>query len=199
VLDDPRRYSSLTAMGQMRKQEIARGKLRYRPLLVLKFAIRKYWPELESSRSQPENLTSDIVTSPKQRNDEHTGGRPTVVTLVWNSLTEKNDHGDKLNRTDKEVAAEVAEMNRRKLGDKGWSERIIKQHISDWRKRELVLETLNRIELQGSPSHSSPEQLARIVAEKNGVQLGDSGWQKDKIEVYVGEWLEANRGPVVQK
>ncbi len=76
------------------------------------------------SSARTEERSADFPTG--------TPGRPSERDHVRNTLAQMRAEGTDLGRPHKTLAGEVALRNKVKLGDAGWSERAIAQHVSDW-------------------------------------------------------------------
>ena len=114
------------------------GELEYRPLLVFREAVHAIWPVAFSTAADVESggarsvKTADIRTPSSEV--ARKGGRPTVKFLVSNTLSRMRDEGCSLNRTQKVLASEIAGRNGKEIGAKGWHERTVFTHISNWLK-----------------------------------------------------------------
>ena len=64
-------------------------------------------------------------------------GRPSVRETVRATLDQMRDDGTPMNVPQKTLAAEVAQRNGVTLGSRGWSERCIIQHTSEWLKEQI--------------------------------------------------------------
>jgi hypothetical protein len=114
ILDDP-----VSRKNSVRLQLIRQNKLRYRPVLIRRADVERIW-RTEKGREQER---ADI------RRKE---GRPSVKYKVWKTLQEMRDESHPLGAPQKHLATLVAKRNGRNLGDKGWNERTIIQHVSTW-------------------------------------------------------------------
>src|ERR1700730_3635810 len=113
VLDD-----ALSRKNSVRLQLIRENKLLYRPVLIRRDDVERIWPTGEGRAGE--------------RADRRAEGRPSVKHAVWKTLQEMHDESRPLHLPQKHLATLVAERNGRNLGDKGWSERTVIQHISTW-------------------------------------------------------------------
>ncbi len=163
-----------------------------RPLLVHRETVTTIW-------SHPTPETTDTVADHVAVTVARKGGRPSVRNLVWDSLTRRRDGGDKLESPYQRLAEQVAADNGTDLDAKGWDERTIVQHVSDWFRHENVWETLAQMQTERILFDLTIEKLAQIVAERNGRKIDDPGWMKKKIELYVGDWLTENSVDLVRK
>ncbi len=123
VLDDPACRSK-----SIRLKLIREYRLHYRPLLVLREHVEKNWPgdsaEQLSSRGRT-SASKDIVRA----------GRRSDRDLVWQTLDGMRKRGADLGVSQKRLAELIAKENDRQLDhDRGWKERTIVQHVSDWLK-----------------------------------------------------------------
>ena len=94
-------------------------------------AILKRKSNYPVSDHQP--MLGDSSTPPSIGNRSH----PSMQHKVWNILSQMRSEGESFDRPNKELAKEVAERNGKKLGDKGWGDRSVVGHISNWKKVEL--------------------------------------------------------------
>ena len=125
VLDDPACRSQ-----SVRIKLIREGKLGYRRLLVLREHVEKNWPG-----DSAEHLSSGESTSATK--DIIRAGRPSARNLVWQTLDRMLARGDQLGVSQKRLAESIAQENDKKLGrDRGWNERTIVSHVSDWLKAD---------------------------------------------------------------
>jgi hypothetical protein len=106
---------------------IVRDGKEYRPLLILHADILRLWPE-------PSNPVEQMPG--KQSNSESGRGRPSARDQIWAAPSEmQSEKSLPLNGNQKQIATEVTNRLNRKIGSRGWSERTIVEHISDWQKR----------------------------------------------------------------
>jgi hypothetical protein len=98
---------------------IREGKLYYRSVLIRRDDVERIWPTGEGRAGE----RADI---------RRAEGRPSVKHAVWKTLQEMRDESHPLHTPQKQLATLVAKRNNRNLGDKGWSERTVIQHVSTW-------------------------------------------------------------------
>ena len=117
ILDDP-----ACRTHHVRLQLIREGKLHYRRVLIRRDDVERIWPAREARAREQVDIRR------KQ-------GRPTARDTVWKTMGQMRDESYNLTTPQLRLAELVAERNSRKLGDKGWSERTIIEHVSDWLKK----------------------------------------------------------------
>jgi hypothetical protein len=108
----------------------------YRPLLIERSAVQTLWP-LSDQRREESHWTASQPTQQQTASDKSskgTLGRPTNRDVVWNTLSQMRDQEYSLNQAQKALAAEIAKRNSKQIGAKGWSERVVVKHVSDWLK-----------------------------------------------------------------
>jgi hypothetical protein len=100
-------------------------KARFRKPIFSRKQALTLWPLMpESAQSSAGNI---LHVSRRSR------GRPTAKHLVKETLSEMRAEGLSLTKPHKTLAAEIAVRKGYKLDEhKGWDERTIVQHISDW-------------------------------------------------------------------
>jgi hypothetical protein len=91
--------------------------------------VVKRWP-LVSSSAQGEN----IISSPGGSARKDPRGRRSERDKIHQTLAQMRLEGVSLNKFHKTLAVEVAIRNGVKLGDKGWSDRTVVEHISGWKR-----------------------------------------------------------------
>ena len=98
----------------------------YRPILVARRAVETHWPiEL----GFPETTSKPQASSTLKKK-----GRPSPAEAIRQTLSQMKKEGASFNKIQKALAAEVAAKNGKSLGDKGWHDRTVVQHISKWLK-----------------------------------------------------------------
>ena len=115
------------------------GRLQFRPLLVLRDAVDFIWPV--ASRTVADVETGDTGSDNSAGNQAisaeatHTGGRPSIKELVYETLSQMRDEENSMARPQKALAFEIARRNGKQIGAPGWSERTVIEHVSDWQKK----------------------------------------------------------------
>jgi hypothetical protein len=122
VLDDPANRSEAVRLKLIRQY-----RLQYRPLLVLREDVLRHWPA--RSAEKPSNMESARASKAIRKE-----GRPSARDLVRQTLDSLRSAGTDLSLPHKRLAELVAQKSGKQLGSKGWKERTILQHISDWLK-----------------------------------------------------------------
>jgi len=97
---------------------------RFRKPLFQHDEALKLWPPMPESGQSP---SENVVNSPRGSR-----GRPSERDSVYQTLAQMRRDGERLNKLQKTLAQEVASRNGHKLGDRGWDDRTIIQHVSDW-------------------------------------------------------------------
>jgi hypothetical protein len=119
VLDDPACRRKTIRLNLIRE-----SRLHYRPLLVLREDVLRHWlGRSAEDLSNMESAASKPIRKP---------GRPSARDLVRQTLNLMRSAGTNLNLPHKHLANLVAQENGKKLGDRGWNERTVVQHISEW-------------------------------------------------------------------
>ena len=101
---------------------------KYRVLLIQRHSINRNWPP-PSKLSIPSGATS---TKAIDLSTHKSGGRPSERAKVFNALDMMRKEGIDMATPQKTLADEAAKRNNKKLGDRNWSERAIKEHVSKW-------------------------------------------------------------------
>jgi hypothetical protein len=99
-------------------------KRRFRKPLFERDQVVELWPLALTSVQRP---SENVVNFPRGSR-----GRPSERDTVYRTLAQMRRDGVSLNKSQKTLAEEIARSNGAKLGDKGWDDRTIMQHISDW-------------------------------------------------------------------
>jgi hypothetical protein len=97
---------------------------RFRKPLFQHDEVLKLWPPMPESGQSP---SENVVNFPRGSR-----GRPSERDLVYQTLAQMRRDGVSLNKPHKTLAEQVASRNGHKLGDRGWDDRTIVQHVSDW-------------------------------------------------------------------
>jgi hypothetical protein len=97
---------------------------RFRKPLFQHDEALKLWPSMPESGQSP---SENVVNFPRGSR-----GRPSERNSVYRTLAQMRRDGVSLNKPQKTLAEEVASRNGVKLGDRGWVDRTIVQHVSDW-------------------------------------------------------------------
>ena len=98
----------------------------YRPLMILRADVLRLWPE---SCDPVEQMPAE------QSNSKSGQGRPSARDEIMAALSEMQCQKLlPLNGSQKQIAKDVAKKCGHEIGSRGWSERTVKQHISDWQK-----------------------------------------------------------------
>lgn len=95
---------------------------RVRVVLLLRFLVESIWPE------QP-------PTPPPAKKSRPKGGRPTAKAAIYATLNRLHSQGhDVTHMAPKRLAELVANEHGNRIGgDAGWSERVVRDHIRQWR------------------------------------------------------------------
>ena len=97
----------------------------YRPLLIFRADILRLWPE-------------PVERMPGEQSNSKPGpGRPSERDQIWTTLSEMQRTRSlplTLNRSQKKILEGLAKKLNFTIGSRGWSERTVLQHISDWQK-----------------------------------------------------------------
>lgn len=110
----------------LRGAGIVRYDNEYRPLLILRADILRLWPD-------PSNLVKQMLV--EESDSKKRRGRPSQRDQIWAALSEmKSQELLPLSGNQKKIAEDVAKNCNHKIGSRGWSERTVLQHISDWQK-----------------------------------------------------------------
>ena len=114
------------------------GTLQFRPVLVLRDAVDSIWlvasrtvADVETGDTGSDNTAGNQATSAEAT---HTGGRPSIKELVYETLSQMRGEGYSMARPQKALAYEIARRNDKQIGAAGWSERTVITHVSDWMK-----------------------------------------------------------------
>ena len=108
----------------------------YRPLLIFRADILRLWPE-------ERDLVKRMPV--EQSNNESGRGRPSARDQIWAALAEMQNEGSlPPNGNQKQIATEVAKRLNHEIGSRGWSERTIVEHISDWQKENAPADSKMR-------------------------------------------------------
>ena len=128
VLDDP-------ALDLKRfKLKLARtGDLEFRPLLVLREAVDAIWPVASNTIADVEPAVSRL---------DKTAGRPTNRDLVRKTLSAMRDERCSMDLPQKALAEQIVRRNNQQFGARGWSERAVLKHVSDWLKENSLSPTV---------------------------------------------------------
>src|SRR5262249_42105378 len=112
--------------GLVHKRTAARldKKRRFRKPIFRREQVSKLWPSMPESGQSPSENVVDFPRGPR--------GRPSERDSVYQTLAQMRRDGVSLNKLQKMLAEEVASRNGVKLGDRGWDDRTIVQHVSDW-------------------------------------------------------------------
>jgi len=97
---------------------------RFRKPLFQHDEVLKLRPPMPESGQSP---SENVVNFPRGSR-----GRPSERDSVYQTLAQMRRDGVSLNKPQKTLAEEVASRNKVKLGDRGWGDRTIVQHVSDW-------------------------------------------------------------------
>lgn len=131
-------YDPALRPRRVQRELVQTGKLEFRPLLVLREAVDAIWPvasrtiaDVETRDTRSDNTAGIRATSSEAA---HTGGRPSIKQLVWHTLSQMRDEGYSMAQPQKTIADVIARRNGKQLGDRGWSERTVLTHVSDWLK-----------------------------------------------------------------
>jgi hypothetical protein len=134
ILDDP-----TPRPRRIQRELVLTGKLQFRPLLVLREAVEGIWPvastaaaDVETGNTRSDKTAGNRATSPEAA---HTGGRPSIKDLVYETLSQLRDEGISMAQPQKALAYEIAQRNGTQIGATGWSERTVIEHVSDWKKK----------------------------------------------------------------
>jgi hypothetical protein len=120
VLDD-----EITTPKEVQKEALRAGIIRYRPVLVKRADVLRFWPK---------QRTDSIYRPDKTSKAPPRAGRPSVRATIRNTLTEMHAGEVSLSRPQKALAIEIVQRNDVEFGAPGWSERTVLKHISDWLK-----------------------------------------------------------------
>jgi len=113
----------------------AENELIYRPTFFLREDILRHWPITNVGDGTPASPAQK--RSKCSRRSKREVGRPTISEVAISSTLDRmRDEGYPIStHTDKELATEVARRNAVALGTRGWSERTVRRHVSDWRNK----------------------------------------------------------------
>jgi hypothetical protein len=115
-LVDKRRAARLDKLRRFRKPKFP------------SFQVIELWPLVP-----PPALGENIISFPGGSAREGLRGRPSVRDIIYQTLAQMRSDGVSFkNKLHKALARDVAKRNGVKLGDKGWSDRTVVQHVSDW-------------------------------------------------------------------
>jgi hypothetical protein len=107
---------------------------RFRKPLFKRESVLYLWPSVKAAATSGESVPRDdekIVPFPK-RAPKAPRGRPSARNTVRQTLAQMRAEGAPLREPHKRLAEIVAERNGRTLEDRGWDERTIVEHISEW-------------------------------------------------------------------
>jgi hypothetical protein len=111
--------------GKVRDDWSEHGQQKWRVLLISRLSVLRLWPSPQPSK--PDSTPSaEVINLPTRT----TGGRPTARDQVHDELQKMRDEGLDLTLSQKRLAEKVAERNGKSLGDRGWGERTIIDHVS---------------------------------------------------------------------
>jgi hypothetical protein len=110
----------------LRGAGIVRYDNEYRTLLINRADVLRLWPE-------PNDLVMQMLV--EESDSKTRRGRPSQRDQIWAALSEmKIQELLPPSGNQKKIAEDVAKKCNHKIGSRGWSERTVLQHISDWQK-----------------------------------------------------------------
>jgi hypothetical protein len=121
VLEPPSYDPDLVDKRTAKRLDKKRG---FRKPLFERDQVVELWPSALTLMQSP---SENVVNFPKALR-----GRPSERDSVYRTLAQMRRDGESLNKPHKTLAEEVARRNGAKLGDRGWDDRTIVQHISGW-------------------------------------------------------------------
>lgn len=102
-----------------------------RVLLVSRDAVALQWRKVISPEPSPHARSGRGIELSKPK----VGGRPSARVFVFDTLNEMQKEGFDMAQPQKILADVAAKRNKRAIGDPGWKERTILQHVSDWKRK----------------------------------------------------------------